>query len=201
MATVRAFGIVLALALASITSFMIWRFAGPDRETPIAKPEHVLRLIDQARSTYRVGNLDEAEDILHWALFSIGFDNRSRYEALLPMPLVEWIPGRDNTVKSPFPYSTRKVSREYTKRITGESIQVWIGTRDGHLLYGVTDPRSAGPLDKLLRIGGAPARIKADGNVFIETDRLVVMVSGSASEADKLAFANMIDIAELAKFN
>ena len=116
------------------------------------------------------------------------------------MPLVEWIPGRDNSVKPPFPYSEGKVSREYSKRVTGESIRVWIGTRDGHLLYGVTDSRSAGPSDRLLRIGGAPARITAEGDVFIETDRLVVMVSGSASDADKIAFANMIDIAELAKF-
>ena len=122
---------------------------------------------------------------------------------LLPAALSGWTAGKvETTSLGNVGFGVTSASRTYTGP-DGKTAQVQISGDSALLTQFATmlnNPHIAGVLGKVVMIGGQRAIQSRDGDVHIViNNKFLVSVTGSAAPEAKLAYAQAVDVAKLAK--
>jgi NAD-dependent DNA ligase len=168
-----------------------------------ALADEITDAMELARRAYQAGDLGNAKQALDLASQLIGQKNAEGFATLLPDPLVGWKAEKaQTTAVGAVMFGASVASRTYTNargdnvevQITGDSAMV---TQFASLL---SNPQIAGAMGKLTRVGQQRAIQNPDGDVhMVVANKFLVVVQGSAGAAAKLAYAQAVDIAKLAK--
>ena len=168
-----------------------------------AQADDVLDALDAARKAYQAGDYGEAKQQLDTASQLIGQKNAESFAALLPNALSGWTAEKTdvNSIGTHM-LGASTASRRYTST-RGDHVEVQI-TGDSALLAPMAamfaNSQFAGFMGKVTRIGNQRAIINSDGDVYIVVDsKYLVTVTGNGSASDKLAYAQAVDVAKLAK--
>ena len=170
---------------------------------PAWAADDVLDAIDSARKAYQSGDLGGAKQSLDLASQLIGQKNAEAFAALLPAPLAGWKADRVQTAAvGAVGFGASTASRTYTNgkgqnvdvQITGDSAMV---TQFATLL---SNPQIAGVMGKIVRVGNQRAIQNPDGDInMVVNNKYMIVVSGSADAAAKMAYAQAVDVAKLSK--
>jgi hypothetical protein len=165
--------------------------------------DDVLDAIDSARKAYQSGDLGNAKQSLDLASQLIGQKNAEAFSALLPAPLAGWKADKAQTAAvGNIGFGASTASRTYTNgkgdtvdvQITGDSAMV---TQFATLL---ANPQIAGAMGKIVRVGSQRAIQNPDGDLnMVIANKYMIVVSGSADVAAKMAYAQAVDVAKLGK--
>jgi hypothetical protein len=172
----------------------------------LAAPAHaddILDALDQARKSYQAGDLANAKQSADLASQLIGQKNAEGFVTLLPKPLPGWKADEAQTsaVGSTM-FGASQARRNYTNangdhvdvQITGDSAMI------AQLAPIMANPQFAGAMGKIVRVGNQRAIQNPQGDVHvIVANKFLVVVSGSAPAAAKMAYAQAIDFARLSK--
>jgi hypothetical protein len=171
--------------------------------TSPARADDILDAIDQGRKAYQQGDLPAAKQSLDLASQLIGQKNAEAFVKLLPEPLAGWTGEEPQTTAvGAVGLGLSSASRKYTNQkgdhidvqITGDSVLI---TQFATLL---ANPQIAGALGKIVRVGNQRAIQSAQGDVHvIVNNKFLVMVTGSGSAKDKLAYASAVNFERLSK--
>lgn len=168
-----------------------------------ARADEVLDALDAARKAYQAGDYGEARQSLDTASQLIGQKNAENYAALLPEPLAGWTAEKaDVAAVGVQMLSASTASRRYSNA-RSDHVEVQI-TGDSALLAPMVamfaNSQFAGFIGKVTRVGGQRAIVNRDGDVYIVVNsKFLVTVTGNGSASDKLAYAQAVDVAKLAK--
>ena len=168
-----------------------------------AAADDVTEAMDQARKAYQSGNLGEAKQQLDLASQLIGQKNAEGFAALLPKPLAGWTQEKtDTTAVGTHMFGASMATGRYTNakgadievQITGDSAMI------APLAAVLSNPQFAGAMGKITRVGDQRAIVNNEGDVhLVIANKFLVVVQGSGTAADKLAYAQAIDINKLSK--
>ena len=170
---------------------------------PAAAADDVLDAIDSARKSYQSGDLANAKQSLDLASQLIGQKNAEAFAALLPAPLAGWKAEKAQTAAvGSVGFGASTASRSYTNA-KGDNVEVQI-TGDSAMVTQMAtmlaNPQIAGAMGKIVRVGNQRAIQNADGDVhMVVANKYMVVVSGSADAAAKMAYAQAVDVAKLSK--
>jgi hypothetical protein len=165
--------------------------------------DDVIDAIDQARKAYQSGDLANAKQSLDLASQLIGQKNAEAFAALLPAPLAGWKAEKAQTAAvGNVGFGASTASRSYTNA-KGENVEVQI-TGDSAMVTQIAtmlaNPQIAGAMGKIVRVGNQRAIQNPEGDVhMVIANKYMVVVSGSADAAAKMAYAQAVDVAKLAK--
>jgi hypothetical protein len=171
--------------------------------SPAYSADEILDAIDQGRKAYQAGDLGEAKQSLDLASQLIGQKNAEGFVALLPPPLSGWTAEKaEASAIGASSFGASTASRRYTNK-QGQDVQVQI-TGDSAVIASMAsllaNPQIAGAMGKLARVGNQRALINAEGDVnMVVANKFLVVVQGAASAADKLAYAQAVNIDKLSK--
>jgi hypothetical protein len=165
--------------------------------------DDILDAIDQARKAYQSGDLGNAKQSLDLASQLIGQKNAESFATLLPAPLAGWKAEKvQTTAVGQVGFGASVASRSYTSA-KGESIEVQITGDSAMVTQFATllgNPQIAGAMGKIVRVGSQRAIQTADGDVnMVVANTFLVTINGSGAAADKLAYAQAVDVAKLSK--
>jgi hypothetical protein len=168
-----------------------------------AVADDVTDALDAARKAYQAGDFAVAKQSADLASQLIGQKNAEGFAALLPAALSGWTAGKvETTSLGNVGFGVTSASRTYTGP-DGKTAQVQISGDSALLTQFATmlnNPQIAGVLGKVVMIGGHRAIQSRDGDVHIViNNNFLVSVTGSAAPEAKLAYAQAIDVAKLAK--
>ena len=168
-----------------------------------ARADDVLDALEAARKAYQTGDYTEAKQQLDTASQLIGQKNAESYAALLPEPLAGWTAEKADVSSVGTQMLGASTARRRYNPAKGSQIEVQI-TGDSALLAPMAamfaNSQFAGFMGKITRIGTQRAIINNDGDVYIiVSNKFLVSVTGSGDKADKLAYAQAIDVAKLSK--
>jgi len=168
-----------------------------------ALADDITDAMDQARKSYQAGDLGGAKQSLDLASQLIGQKNAEAFATLLPNALPGWKAEKvQTTALGAVGFGASTASRTYNNpkgdhvevQITGDSAMV------SQIATFLNNPALAGAMGKLIRVGNQRAIQDGDGNVkMIVANKFLISVEGSAVGASKLAYAQAIDFARLAK--
>ena len=168
-----------------------------------ALADDILDAIEQGRKAYQQGDLAGAKQSLDLASQLIGQKNAETFVKLLPEPLPGW-KGEEpqTTAVGAVGFGLSSASRRYSNQ-KGDNVEVQI-TGDSVLITQfatlLANPQIAGAMGKIVRVGNQRAIQSSQGDVHvIVNNKFLVMVTGSGSAKDKLAYAGAIDFAKLSK--
>jgi hypothetical protein len=170
---------------------------------PPAFADDILEAIGEARKAYSAGNLGAAKEALDLASQLIGQKNAEAFARLLPAARAGWKAEEPQiSAVGAVTFGGSTASRVYTNA-KGDHVEVQI-TGDSAMLAQfaslLASPQLAGAMGKVIKIGQERAIQNNDGDIHIVVARkFLVTVSGSAAAADKMAYANAVDLAKLAK--
>jgi hypothetical protein len=168
---------------------------------PAFAADEVIEAIDQARKAYQSGNLGEAKQSLDLASQLVGQKNAEGFAALLPNALPGWKAEKaDATAAGSSVFGASVATRRYFNA-KNDDVEVQI-TGDSAMLAPMAavfaNPQFAGAMGKITRIGNQRAIVNKEGDVhMVIANKFLVVVQGSASAADKLAYAQAVDTAKL----
>jgi hypothetical protein len=168
-----------------------------------AQADDILDAIDQARKSYRSGDLTGAKQSLDLASQLIGQKNAESFAALLPAPLPGWKADKAQTTAiGAVGFGASVASRQYTNS-NGDNVEVQI-TGDSAMVMQIatllSNPAIAGAMGKLIRVGNQRAIQDQDGNIkMVVANKFLVAVDGSANAAAKMSYAQAVDVAKLSK--
>ncbi|MBM3530293.1 MAG: hypothetical protein FJX62_19595 [Alphaproteobacteria bacterium] len=168
-----------------------------------ASADDIADAIEQARKSYRAGDLTGAKQQLDLASQLIGQKNAESFAALLPAPLSGWKAEKAQTTAiGAVGFGASVASRQYTNA-AGDHVEVQI-TGDSAMVMQIatllSNPAIAGAMGKLIRVGNQRAIQDQDGNVrMVIVNKFLVSVEGSANAAAKMSYAQAIDVAKLSK--
>ena len=170
---------------------------------PARAADDILDAIDSARKAYQSGDLGGAKQSLDLASQLIGQKNAEGFAALLPAALAGWkAEAVQTSAVGTVGFGASTASRTYTNakggtvevQITGDSAMV---TQFATLL---SNPQVAGAMGKIVRVGNQRAIQNPDGDVnMVIANKYMIVVSGSADAAAKMAYAQAVDVAKLSK--
>jgi hypothetical protein len=170
---------------------------------PVRAADDILDAIDQGRKAYQAGDLSNAKQQLDLASQLIGQKNAEGFAKLLPEPLPGWKAEKAQTqaIGSTL-VGASNATRTYTNA-KGDNLEISI-TGDSAMImqFGpmMANPAIAASMGKLIRIGNQRGVQTQNGDVMILVGgKFLVHVQGSADAASKLAYAQAVDIAKLAK--
>ena len=129
--------------------------------------------------------------------------NAELFATLLPNALPGWKAERPQTTAlGAAGFGASTASRAYNN-VKGDHVEVQI-TGDSAMVSQIAaflnNPAMAGAMGKLVRVGSQRAIQDGEGNVkMIVASKFLISVEGSADSASKLAYAQAIDFARLAK--
>lgn len=187
MVSMRMFAAVAVLAFAAVP----------------ASAADVTEAMDQARKAYSSGNLGEAKQQLDLASQLIGQKNAEGFAALLPKALPGWKQDKtDTAAMGSHMFGATTATGRYTNA-KGEDIEVQI-TGDSAMIAPMAavlaNPQFAGAMGKIVRVGNQRAIVNTDGNVhMVIANKFLIVVQGSGPAADKLAYAQAVNIDKLSK--
>ena len=170
---------------------------------PALAADEVIEAIDQARKAYQGGDLAGAKQSLDLASQLIGQKNADAFGKLLPAPLAGWKAEEVQTTSvGNVGFGASTASRSYANA-KGDSVEVQI-TGDSAMVTQMAtmlaNPQIAGAMGKIVRVGSQRAIQNADGDVhMVVANKYMVVVSGSADAAAKMAYAQAVDVAKLSK--
>ena len=170
---------------------------------PAAAADDVIEAIDQARKAYQAGDLGEAKQSLDLASQLVGQKNAESFAALLPNALPGWKAEKaESSSVGAAMFGASTATRRYTNG-KGDQVEIQI-TGDSAMIAPMaqmlSNPQFAGAMGKLTRVGNQRAIVINDGDVqMVVANKFLVMVNGSAPAADKLAYAQAVDVAKLSK--
>ena len=170
---------------------------------PARAADEVIDAIDQARKAYQSGNLGEAKQSLDLASQLIGQKNAEGFAALLPNALPGWKAEKTDTAAvGSTMFGASMATRRYINA-KGEDIEIQI-TGDSAMIAPLAavfaNPQFAGAMGKIVRIGNQRAIVTKDGDVqMMVNNKFLIAVNGSGSAADKLAYAQAVDVNKLSK--
>ena len=166
--------------------------------------DDVLDAIDQARKAYQSGDLANAKQSLDLASQLIGQKNAEAFAALLPAPLSGWKADKAQaTAVGNTAFGATTATRTYTNA-KGDSVDVQI-TGDSAMIVQfatlVANPQIAGAIGKIVRVGSQRAiQHNNSGDIhMVINNKYLIVVQGSGSAADKMAYAQAVDVAKLSK--
>lgn len=165
--------------------------------------DEILDALDQARNAYKSGDMSNAKQSLDFASQLIGQRNAEGFAALLPNPLPGWKADRaQSTAVGAVMFGASVASRSYSNA-QGENVEVQITGDSAMVMQFATllsNPQFAGAMGKLIRVGSQRAIQSADGDInLVIANKFLVTVQGSASAADKAAYAQAVDVLKLTK--
>ena len=166
--------------------------------------DDILDAIDAARKAYTGGDTAGAKQSLDLASQLIAQKNAESFVALLPAALPGWKAekAQANAVGGALLGGVSSATRNYTNA-KDESIEVSI-SGDNALLTQfapmLNNPAMAAMMGKLIRVGSQRAIQNPDGDItMVVAKKFLINVQGSGDAASKLAYAQAIDFATLAK--
>ena len=165
--------------------------------------DEVLDAMDQARKAYQSGDLASAKQSLDLASQLIGQKNAEAFGTLLPAPLAGWKGDevQTNSVGA-VGFGASTASRNYTNS-KGDNVTVQITGDSAVVMQYATvlaNPAIAGAMGKIVRVGSQRAIQTQNGDVhMVINNKYMIMITGSANAADKLAYAQAVDVAKLSK--
>ena len=165
--------------------------------------DDIVEAMDQARKAYQAGNLAKAKEQLDLASQLIGQKNAEAFAALLPAPLAGWKAEQAQTAASgAVGFGASTASRAYTNA-KGNNVEVQI-TGDSALVTQfatlLANPQIAGAMGKVVRVGNQRAIQNPEGDInMVVANKYMIVVSGSADAAAKLAYAQAVDVTKLSK--
>jgi hypothetical protein len=165
--------------------------------------DDVLDAIDQARKAYQSGDLGNAKQSLDLASQLIGQKNAEAFSALLPAALAGWKADKAQTAAAGnVGFGASTASRTYTNG-KGENVEVQI-TGDSAMVTQfatlLSNPQIAGAMGKIVRVGSQRGIQNPDGDInMVIANKYMIVVSGSADAAAKMAYAQAVDVAKLGK--
>jgi len=170
---------------------------------PAFSADEVIEAIDQARQAYQGGDLAGAKQSLDLASQLIGQKNADAFGKLLPAPLAGWKAEEVQTTSvGAVGFGASTASRHYTNA-KGDSVEVQINGDSAMVMQFATvlnNPAIAGAMGKLVRVGSQRAVQAQNGDIhLVINNKYLVMVSGSGSANDKMAYAQAVDVARLSK--
>jgi hypothetical protein len=168
-----------------------------------AAADEVTDALDQARKAYQAGDLAAAKQSTDLASQLIGQKNAEGFGTLLPAPLAGWTAGKlETTALGNVGFGVTSASRTYTGP-GGKTVQVQISGDSALLTQFATvlsNPQIAGVLGKIVTVGNQHGIQSKEGDVHIViNNKFLVSVTGSAPPEAKLAYAQAVDVAKLAK--
>lgn len=170
---------------------------------PVRAADDILDAIEQGRKAYQAGDLGGAKQHLDLASQLIGQKNAEGFAKLLPAPLAGWEAeqAQAHAVGASL-LGASAASRRYTNA-KGDDVEVSI-TGDSAMVMQfapmLANPALAAAMGKLIRVGSLRGIQNRDGDVLlVVNNKFLINVTGSADAASKLAYANAIDTAQLAK--
>jgi hypothetical protein len=170
---------------------------------PASAADDVLDAIDAALKAYQAGDLTGSKQQLDLAAVLVGRKNAEAFAAVLPQPLPGWKAERAQTsMVGAMGFGASQASRNYING-KGDNVEVQV-TGDSSVIAQVAtflaNPAIAGALGKIGRVGSLRAIVSAEGDLHIVVaNKFLVLVQGRASAADKMSFAQAIDVARLGK--
>lgn len=177
-----------------ITAFGLW--IAP------AFADDITEALDAARKSYQSGDLAGAKQQADVASQLIGQKNAEGFVALLPKPLSGWTAEEaQTTAVGSSVFGASQARRTYRNKdvevevqITGDSAMV------AQLAPILSNPAIAGAMGKLVKLGSQRGIQTHQGDVqAVVNNKILLMVTGSAPAADKLAYAQAVDFAKLSK--
>jgi hypothetical protein len=171
---------------------------------PAVAADDILDAIDQARKAYQSGDTATAKQSLDLASQLIGQKNAEAFAALLPAALPGWKAekAQANAMGASMFGGASAASRNYSND-KGDTVDVSI-TGDSAMVMQfapmLNNPAMAGAMGKLIRVGSLRAIQSQDGDILmLVANKFLINVQGSADAAAKLAYAQAVDVAKLAK--
>jgi hypothetical protein len=170
---------------------------------PAWAADDVLDAIESARKAYQSGDLGNAKQSLDLASQLIGQKNAEAFAALLPAPLAGWKAEKVQTAAvGNVGFGASTASRTYTNN-KGENVDVQI-TGDSAMVTQfaklLANPQIAGAMGKIVRVGSQRGIQNPEGDInMVVASKYMVVVSGSADGAAKMAYAQAVDVAKLSK--
>jgi hypothetical protein len=170
---------------------------------PALAADDILDAMDKARKAYQSGDLANAKQSLDLASQLIGQKNAEAFAALLPAPLAGWKADKAQTAAvGQVGFGASTASRTYANA-KGENVEVQISGDSAMVLQFaalLANPQIAGAMGKIVRVGNQRAIQNPEGDVhMVVANKYMIVVSGSADAAAKLAYAQAVDVAKLAK--
>jgi len=170
---------------------------------PALAADDVLAAIDQARKAYQSGDLGGAKQSLDLASKLIGQKNAEAFAALLPPPLAGWKADKAETAAvGTVGFGASTASRTYTGP-KGDTVEVQISGDSAMVVQFATlmsNPQIAGAMGKIVAVGKERAIQNSDGDInLVVASKYLIVVSGSANAAAKMAYAQAVDVAKLSK--
>jgi len=170
---------------------------------PALGADEVIEAIDQARKAYQGGDLASAKQSLDLASQLIGQKNADAFGKLLPAPLAGWKADRAQTAAvGNVGFGASTASRTYSNG-KGENVEVQI-TGDSSMVMQfatlLSNPQIAGAMGKIVRVGSQRGIQNPEGDInMVIANKYMIVVSGSADAAAKMAYALAVDVNKLAK--
>jgi hypothetical protein len=170
---------------------------------PAGAADEVMEAIDQARKAYQAGDFGEAKQSLDLASQLIGQKNAEGFAALLPNALPGWKAEKADTASMGSHMFGASVATRRYSNAKGNQIEIQI-TGDSAMIAPMAamfaNPQFAGAMGKITRVGSQRAIVTTEGDVqMLIANKFLVVVNGSGTAADKLAYAQAIDVAKLSK--
>jgi len=168
-----------------------------------AAADEISDAIEQGRKAYQAGDLAGAKQALDLASQLIGQKNAETFGKLLPAALPGWKADEIQTAAlGAAGFGASTASRNYTND-KGDNIEVQI-TGDSAMIMQfaavLANPQIAGAMGKLVTVGNQRAIQNVDGDLhMVVNNKFLVVVQGSGSVNDKLAYARAVDVARLSK--
>jgi len=168
-----------------------------------AAADDITNAIDQGRKAYQAGDLAGAKQSLDLASQLIGQKNAEAFGKLLPAALAGWKAEELQTASlGAVGFGASTASRNYTNA-KGDNIEVQI-TGDSAMIMQfasvLANPQIAGAMGKIVMVGSQRAIQNRDGDLhMVVNNKYLVVVQGSGSVNDKLAYARAVDVARLSK--
>lgn len=165
--------------------------------------DDILDAIDGALKAYQAGDLTSAKRQLDLASQLVGQKNAEGFAAVLPQPLPGWTGDKPyTTAVGALGFGASQASRTYTNA-RGDSVEVQI-TGDSALIAQIAtflaNPAIAGAMGRIGRVGTLRAIVSAEGDLhMVVANKVLVLVQGRASAADKLSYAQAVDVGRLGK--
>jgi hypothetical protein len=186
MSALRSILIVLALAVSGPQAFAA---------------DEIADSLDKARRAYQGNDLLSAKVALDRASELLGQKHAENLAKLLPGAIGGWKAEQVDAGGGVL-YAASTANRNYLNA-KDENVDVQI-TADAGFVEQYTemlkDPKQAGDGVKVLSFGSYRALQSEEGDIFIlVANKYVVMVTGTGSPADKMAFARAVDLARLSR--
>ena len=170
-----------------------------------ARADDVADALAEATRSYQAGQVAAARTAMEEALQLLAQRTAAGLGSALPNALPGWQAEKAETQTAPLALmgGGSQASRRY-KNATGQDVEIQV-TADSPVLAQLgmvmANPAIAGAMGKLIRIGSQRAiQTNNDEIQMLVNNRILVMINGSATIEDKLAYAQAMDLTKLSSW-